>query len=230
MEKDKELYEKIWNKKIGVKRENIKNSRAFIAAKYLDRGERVLDIGCGEGAIAGLVKDRYKEICGVDISEKALVEAEKKGMRVKKVNLNHEALPYPENFFNAVVCLDVIEHILEPFGLIEEMRRVLKTRGTLILMTPNFRKLKNILILTLKGKFPKTSNDIIGWDGGHIHYFTFKDIKYILEKHDFKITTHEGILSEEKFLKVKRCLEFFLPKYIFKEFIAGGVLIKAVKL
>ncbi|MFN3551188.1 MAG: class I SAM-dependent methyltransferase [Endomicrobiia bacterium] len=230
MKAEQELYEEIWSKKIRRnEKENVMNCRAFFATKYLPDGEKFLDIGCGGGEIAILTKHKYKEIYGVDISDKALEEAKKKGMIVKKINLNYESLPYPENFFDAVVCLDVIEHILDPFHLIKEIRKVLKPGGTLILTTPNFRKIKNILTLILKGRFPKTSGDSTGWDGGHLHYFTYKDIEYILTKYNFKILYRDGLLSREKFFLLKKCLKYFLSRYLFNEFIAGGIIVKAKK-
>lgn len=85
MKREEELYEKIWNTKIGNQEmEDFINSREFNALQYIDKGERILDVGCGEGELACLAKNNYKEIYGVDISEKALKKAEKLGMKVKR--------------------------------------------------------------------------------------------------------------------------------------------------
>jgi methionine biosynthesis protein MetW len=226
---EEEIYEKIWFDKIKNK-DNIKTSdlRSFIAMKYLDEGGRILDVGCGEGKIGIVAKEKFKEIHGVDISELALQIAEKNGVIARKVNLNYEELAYEDNFFDAVVCLEVIEHILDPFYLISEIKRVLKPNGVLILTTPNFRKIKNILYLLIKGRFPKTSSDTQLWDGGHIHYFTFKDIKWILEQQKFEIIFRGYILSEEKYIFLKSFFKKILPKNLFGEFIAAGILVKAI--
>ena len=144
-------------------------------------------------------------------------------------DLNYENLPYENNFFDAIVCLDVIEHIINPFHLLAEIKRVLKPQGVLILTTPNFRKIKNILYLLIIGKFPKTSTDISFWDGGHLHYFTFKDIKWLLECHGFSIVSKGYIFTKEKYVIFKFFLEKLLPKNLFSEFIASGILVKAVK-
>ncbi len=93
--------------------------------------------------------------------------------------------------------------------MIAEIKRVIKPGVTLVLITPNFRKLKNILILIFNGVFPKTSGDPIGWDGGHLHYFTYRDIKYILTKCGFKTLLLEGLLSTERFFILKKYLRYF---------------------
>jgi len=228
---EERIYNEIWSSKIRNDTLNkiYNNLRIFEAIKYLDKGKRILDIGCSKGELGLLVREKFEEIYGVDISEFALKIAEKNGVITQKVNLNYENLPYENNFFDAIVCLDVIEHIINPFHLLAEIKRVLKPQGVLILTTPNFRKIKNILYLLVIGKFPKTSTDASFWDGGHLHYFTFKDIKWLLKCHGFSIVSKGYIFTKEKYVIFKFFLEKLLPKNLFSEFIASGILVKAVK-
>ncbi|RLG93988.1 hypothetical protein DRO29_07040 [Candidatus Bathyarchaeota archaeon] len=109
------LYQRIWkNKKSNEEPKIEKGSRVDVALKLLDKGERLLDIGCGDGTLGYFAKNKYKEVYGVDISEEALKIAEKRGIIVEKVNLNEEKLPFKNEYFDAVTCLDVIEHVFEP--------------------------------------------------------------------------------------------------------------------
>ncbi|MFX0135401.1 MAG: class I SAM-dependent methyltransferase [Candidatus Hodarchaeota archaeon] len=190
-----EEYSKIWKRKT-LERNNIceKGSRRDIASKLVNGGERILDIGCGNGILLTLVKSKYRELYGIDISNYALSIAKKHGVKTFKIDLNKEKLPFKDNFFDMVVCLDVIEHIFDPYYLLAEIHRVLKLKGELIISTPNIRFLKHLYSLLIKGRFPKTSNDFELYDGGHIHYFTFKDMKNILEKTGFKILIERGVL------------------------------------
>jgi len=208
-------YNKIWEKKTSLDSPIVeKGSRVDIALKLLESGDKLLDVGCGDGTLGYYAKAKYKEVYGVDISEKALNIARKRGVITFKVDLNKEALPFSNNFFDAVTCLDVIEHVIDPRFLVGEIHRVLKKGGILIISTPNIRYWRYLFSLIFKGRFPKTSNDTELWDGGHLHYFTFKDVEDLLTKYGFKIITKRGVFGRD-----------FL-----KEFRSPGILIKGAKI
>jgi len=216
MKVEEKLYEKIWKNKASNGGPRLdKDSRVDVALKLIDKGDRLLDIGCGDGTFGYFAKNKYKEIYGIDLSENALKIAEKRGIITTKINFNDERLPFEDDYFDAVSCLDVIEHIFEPRDLIKEINRVLKTGGELVISTPNIRYLRHLFSLIVKGKFPKTSGDIkYHWDGGHLHYFTFKDVEELLKEYGFKIIKKEGVFGRN----------------IFKEFLSGGIMIKAMKI
>lgn len=124
------LYQRIWkNKKSNEEPRIDKGSRVDVALKLLDKGDKLLDIGCGDGTLGYFAKNKYKEVYGIDISENALKIAERRGLIAKKVNLNDEKLPFLDNYFDAVTCLDVIEHVFDPRYLIKEIHRVLRVGG-----------------------------------------------------------------------------------------------------
>ncbi|NMX21364.1 hypothetical protein C5S30_02780 [ANME-1 cluster archaeon GoMg4] len=214
MKSEEKLYERIWKKK-GVNEEPRinKGSRVDVALKLLDKGDRLLDIGCGDGTLGYFAKRNYKEVYGIDISDNALKIAERRGIITKKVNFNEEGLPFENYYFDAVTCLDVIEHVFEPRDIIKEINRVLKNGGSLVISAPNIRHLSHLFNLIIKGRFPKTSNDTEHWDGGHLHYFTFKDIEDILKEYGFRIVMKKGVFGRD----------------IFKEFLSTGIVIKATE-
>ena len=204
MRVEEKLYQKIWkNKKLNEEPRIEKGSRVDIALKLLDKGERLLDIGCGDGTLGYFAKNKYKEVYGIDISKEALKIAKKRGIIVEKVNLNEEKLPFENEYFDAVTCLDVIEHVFEPRDLIKEINRVLKRGGSLVISTPNIRYWRHLFSLIVKGRFPKTSDDTEHWDGGHLHCFTYKDIELLLSEHGFEVLVKGGVFGRE-FLKGKK--------------------------
>lgn len=99
-------------------------------SKYLKRGGRVLDIGCGVGM--NFVADRAAESYGVDLAPKRLKEAQKIYDEISVASIL--ALPYPDNFFDAVISVDVIEHIPadKKDDAIREMIRVLRNGGRMM--------------------------------------------------------------------------------------------------
>ncbi len=214
MNPEKELYEKIWKRKsLNTSLEVDRGSRADVALNLIEKGDKLLDIGCGDGTVGYFAKNNYREVYGVDISDTALEIAEERGVITKKININDEALPFEDNHFDAAVCLDVIEHVFEPVDLIKETFRVLKNGGLLVISTPNIRYWHHLFDLVFTGKFPKTSGDTDHYDGGHIRYFTYKDIEKILENIGFEIVQKKGVFGRE----------------IMKEFFSPGIVFKAIK-
>lgn len=208
---EKEVYEKIWERK---KLKEIdyakKGTRVYGASCLIKDCDKILDVGCGDGALYSLIKRKCKNYYGIDISKTALSQIKDKRINVKIININEQKLPFQNNFFDYVVCLDVIEHVFNPNRLIEELFRVTKKEGYVILSTPNIRYYKHIIKLIL-GRFPKTSGDQEHYDGGHLHYFTYRDIID---------------LCSNKSSKIKKC--GINTKFMI-EFFSGGILIKARK-
>jgi len=202
--------------------------RVEIASRYIRECKKVLDVGCGDGSLALFVKGKVK-IYGVDKSEKLLEIAKQRGVLIKKINLDENNLPYKDSYFDCVTCLDVIEHIKDPNALVREMYRVLKKGGHLIVSAPNIRFSDHIVKLVFKGRFPTTSEDKTAYDGGHIHYFTFSDLKEILRKAGFKIIREEGIINKPKRGVIGKIGEIILGKKIMREFRSPGILIISEK-
>jgi SAM-dependent methyltransferase len=97
--------------------------------------------------------------------------------------------------FDAVTCVAVIEHVFDPYFVANEIHRVLKDGGIFIAEVPNIAYLKQRIKL-LFGKLPITSSSYnwqeIGWDGGHLHYFTKTTFCGLLEECGFEILTVSG--------------------------------------
>jgi methionine biosynthesis protein MetW len=163
------------------------NSRHEIVRKNLTPQARYLDIGCWDGSSTLLYEpfETFQEIYGVDISEAAVSEAVNKGINAHAVDINHENLPFPDNYFDFVTFVDVIEHLIEPYHILREIKRVLRSQGKLIIGTVNVGSLSNRLRI-LFGRRPRTSHDD-GWDGGHLLYFTPRELEDLLLNYDFQV-------------------------------------------
>ena len=156
---------------------------------------RVLDVGCGNCWTTQLFKEsRTTEHFGIDISDNALKRAEKRGVIVRKVNLDREPMPFEENFFDLVLCSDIIEHTLYPENVLKEARRVLKKGGGLIVVVPNIVSWFN-RALVLLGFYPwgvestgttELRDVFFHWNTGHMRTYTKKSIGALLEITGFK--------------------------------------------
>jgi hypothetical protein len=96
-----------------------------------------------------------------------------------------------------------------------------------IISTPNIRKLQRILSL-VRGHFPGTSYDPVGFDGGHLHYFTSRDLRTLLEKHAFKVSGLDGLCGDRRSWKYRVVVGLLGTKFE-KEFLSSGIIIKAQK-
>ncbi len=96
---------------------------------------RVLDVGCGSGEKLKRLQELGWNAGGIDTDERAVLNAQGKGLRVRAGALAEQR--YPDNHFDAIVLMDVIEHALNPGELIRECRRIVKPGGVVIVTTPN---------------------------------------------------------------------------------------------
>lgn len=102
----------------------------------------LLDAGCGDGRfLAGIARlpDRPARLVGTDISgrilETAARWAARDGFTAELVQANLEQLPFPDGEFDVVLCVQAIEHLLDPQAGLDELARVVRPGGRLILST-----------------------------------------------------------------------------------------------
>ena len=231
--KIKHTYERYWHERIkesreGDKNEKIPNEIFDTVSSALKKGNRILDVGCGDGCFAHHVKDKFNEIYGAEIAKEAAFIARKRNVLTSVMDLN-SSLSYKDNTFDAVTCLDVVEHLLDPGTLIEEIYRVLKPDGQLVLTTPNIRNFRNLYTLIFKGIFPQTSPDAFVWGGGHLHFFTREDIKNIFKKAGFKRI--EFFINQGQFFlsKKRKVVRLLIGEKTFGEWFCNSITISAYK-
>jgi len=224
------LYRQIWEKRMNSvgKAYDDGELRIAMAASFTDCGKRLLDVGCGDGSFILRVKDQLEEVFGLDISPMAVELCRKNGIKASQINLNGQTTPYPDGFFDTIVSLEVIEHVFNPLSFLKEINRALRPGGTLIISTPNIRKLQRIVSIIM-GHFPGTSYDPVGFDGGHLHYFTSKDLSNLLMECGFKPIIVRGICGDRRTWKY-RLVVSISGHHFEEEFLSSGILMKARKI
>lgn len=113
----------------------------------------ILDLGCGDGALAKELFSVGRNIIGIDISRKALKFASKFS-NIKWVLGDVKELPFCSNSLDYVIASELIEHLTynEAIKMLQEIRRVLKSDGKILLTTPNKYNFYYILYKFVKGR------------------------------------------------------------------------------
>jgi SAM-dependent methyltransferase len=189
----KSYYERLAAKRVAGPL--VETSRHWYALQAAGTGQRVLDVGFGNGLVLQHLRDRYAERVGVDLAlNRHALGLRKEGIKVVKADVAR-GLPFKAASFDLVVSLDVIEHVFDPLSFLVELRRVLRPGGRLLLSTPNVRYLRQLWRIGVQGLGPGTSGEDVGWDGGHLHYFTSADLLRAAAQAGFAQARVEGMMS-----------------------------------
>lgn len=155
------------------------------------KGRQILDAGCGTGMLAKKLS-RFGQVIGVDISGEALKFARKRKVKTKKASVTK--LPFKDNFFDLVVCIDVLYHKqVKDSQALNELFRVLKPDGIAIFRVP-------------ANSWLRRSSDV------YVHTrvrYDINNLKYKLEKAGFCL---EKISFINMLLLPPAILSYFLEK------------------
>ncbi|MEO8286315.1 MAG: methyltransferase domain-containing protein [Chloroflexota bacterium] len=115
--------------------DHLHNYRAYQIEQHQAKG-KVLDIGCGRGLLLNKLRQRGWEPQGTELSEEAAAYArDRLGLPVTTQTL--EEAGFPDNEFDLVILWHVLEHIQAPRAMLNEVARILKPGGTLLVAVPN---------------------------------------------------------------------------------------------
>ncbi len=219
-------YDQVWSRKSDCSGDGVirPGTRLDLAARLLGEGNRLLDLGCGGGALGRLLAGRFRIIVGVEFSPVGSASARAAGTRVIRADLNCPPLPVRDGSMDALACLDVIEHVLDPYGLLGEIARILRPGGSAIVTSPNIQYWGHIWSI-IRGRFPRTSTDLEGYDGGHLHYFTFRDLETLAAAAGLEVVHRRGIINAPHYGRKNRLLQALFGERLVREFRTFGILL-----
>lgn len=160
--------------------------------------ERVLEIGCAGGATGKLLKERakVKEYIGVEISEEAALLARQYLSRVMVADIEKADLErdfgIEKGSFDLILCLDVLEHLYNPWEVVANLRGYLNKNGCIIASIPNIQNISIINNLVI-GRWQYEKAGLL--DVTHLRFFAIEGIRKMFEGAGLVIDGVERILN-----------------------------------
>lgn len=169
-------------------------------------GGKILDVGSADGTFTKIVleKSKAQKVIGIDILPTSVSYAKRRFAKSKKMSFqvaDAHNLPFANKEFDAVFCLETLEHVEDAEEVVKEMYRVLKNGGYMIVLVPS----ENLLFRTLWPFWTMTKGKI--WKGTHLNKFSSDQVLRVIEKSGFKIEKNHkflwGMLQAAKAVKNK---------------------------
>lgn len=151
-----------------------------LLAELVPEGSRVLDVGCGDGALLAYLRDvRGCEVRGIEISEAGVVSCVARGIPVLQADLDEGLRDVRDDAFDVVVVAQTLQEVRNLTQLVTE---VLRVGQKAIVSYPNFGQLSARLRLGLRGRMPVSKTLPYQWyDTPNVHYTTLSDFHALID-------------------------------------------------
>jgi SAM-dependent methyltransferase len=153
--------------------------------RHIPRGGRVLDAGCGRSLFTEIRPDWPFTIVAADVDHPLLLSRQQEFPEVRWAVADAHPLPFRDRAFDALFAGELIEHLADPREGVREFARVLRAGGTLVLTTPNRRRLANVVDRSDRPYSPD-----------HLSELTYDEVCALLDQAGFQIVHSSGLHLE----------------------------------
>lgn len=167
---------------------------------FVTQGARVLDVGCGDGALLQRLEDeKQADGRGIELSQKGVNRAVARGLSVVQGDADHDLATYPESAFDFVILSQTLQATHNPRIVLEQLLRIGRK---VVVSFPNFGNWRIRTKLAFDGRMPITEDLPYRWyDTPNIHFCTIRDFVQLIEDVDARIETAVALYGNGRRLK-----------------------------
>lgn len=174
--KDAEEFD-YFEERTGATEHDERRVREYIISKVPKIADLILDVGCGSAWVAKTFLPKGNRIISLDISKKNPLTAINKYYNKNHFGVTADSfhLPFDNNSIDCVIASEIIEHVIDPAIFVNELFRVVKPGGNLIITTPYKEKIRYALCVHCNQKTPINA---------HLHSFDENKLKSLYNRND----------------------------------------------
>ncbi len=168
-----------------------------VIARAVEAGSRVLDIGCGDGALmAELVKSRDADARGLEINPQQVERCVARGLSVVQGDANTDLVNYPDNAFDYAILSQTLQTAERPDRMLDELLRV---GNKAFVSFPNFAHWRTRAALMFGGRMPVTRALPVSWYAtDNIHHVTVDDFRELAREKTARIEDQWFFANEKQ--------------------------------
>jgi 2-polyprenyl-3-methyl-5-hydroxy-6-metoxy-1,4-benzoquinol methylase len=161
--------------------------------KYVpETAKRSLELGCAEGNFSELVRKSLGAECwGVEMDRQAAEVAATKLDKVITGDVSDSLSDVPDNYFDCIICNDILEHLADPYVLLIQLKEKLTAEGVVVASFPNVRYCRNLFELVVRGNWDYKEHGIL--DKTHLRFFTYNSLVKMFPQLGYELLTIEGL-------------------------------------
>ncbi|MBR7107673.1 MAG: methionine biosynthesis protein MetW [Lentisphaeria bacterium] len=163
-----------------------------IIANVVDPGDRVLDLGCGDGLFLRELKEKRKaDVLGVEIDQDSIVRCIGNGVPVIQRDLNGDLGFFPDKSFDLAVLSHTLQETSRPDLLLNSIVRIGKRAAVSVINFGHWRCRTQVMF---RGRMPRSTQMPFQWyDTPNIHFCTLRDFRELCAQLDIKIVEERPI-------------------------------------
>ena len=182
--------------------------------------KRLLDVGCGNGLFSWNLKKKIgiEEVVGIEYFEDAAAKAVERLDKVLAGDVELMNLDFEENYFDCIICADILEHLKNPWSVLNNLVGFLSPNGRMIISLPNLRHIVPVLKIIFD-RFDYEESGVL--DKTHLRFFTLSSMKKMFNEAGLTIERIESNRSVSLKFRIANILSlgafkpFTVYQYIF---------------
>lgn len=188
MRMEKDSFESLYENKYSDYYQGL-NQKLF--QKVSKDSTYILEVGCAEGRLGTYIQNQYEaKVYGIELFPEVANKAKKNLTDVLIGDIEKISLPYPEQFFDHIIFGDVLEHLKDPWFVLEKVKPFLKKTGSILACIPHVGHI-SVLVDLLAGNWNYTKYGLL--DQTHLRFFTRSTILHLFENTGYYVSEIDTI-------------------------------------